>query len=228
MHERIVMTYECRHIMHNGAKCQSPSLRGKPYCYYHTRLHRFTAAPPPGPMDTIRIPVLEDRTAIQVALSQVLNDLASGRLDPKRVGLFLYGLQIATQIVERQGEVIPRETVETMTQTDTGEELGPKERICIDENCPTCPERGDCEFCDLDDEEDEEANAPAARQTLSAAQCVQRAVNRILPTVHGTASTAECSAHTAQCCAPLHSFTSSLIHCPSSQLTDLGPLITDN
>ena len=31
------MSHECRHIMPNGAKCQATALRGKPYCYLHTR-----------------------------------------------------------------------------------------------------------------------------------------------------------------------------------------------
>jgi hypothetical protein len=35
----------CRPIMPSGARCHAPALRGKPYCYCYTRLHRFTAAP---------------------------------------------------------------------------------------------------------------------------------------------------------------------------------------
>jgi len=49
----------CRHIMPSGAKCHAPALRGKPYCYYHTRLHRFTAAPPIEVDGNLRLPVLQ-------------------------------------------------------------------------------------------------------------------------------------------------------------------------
>ena len=35
------MHYECRHIMPNGARCQSPALRGKVYCYFHFKLHHL-------------------------------------------------------------------------------------------------------------------------------------------------------------------------------------------
>jgi hypothetical protein len=35
----------CRPIVPNGARCHVPALRAKPYCCFHTRLHRFTAAP---------------------------------------------------------------------------------------------------------------------------------------------------------------------------------------
>jgi hypothetical protein len=197
------MTYECRHIMHNGTKCESPALRGKPYCYNHERFHRYTAAPTPGPMDTIQLPVLEDRSAILIALSKVLNGLASGRLDPRRVGLFLYGLQIATQIVDHKSDIVPSRTVDSVTQTDTGEELGPEKQMCNDENCPDCPERDTCEFCNLEEEDDEgneeEVKAQPHPRTLTAAQHLLLAVNRILPTVHGTASTAHRSLSTAHC-----------------------------
>ena len=97
----------CRPIMPSGAKCHAPALRGKPYCYYHTRLHRFTAAPPIEVDGNLRLGVLEDRSAIQIALAQVLDALYSGRLDPRRAGLSLYGIQIASQNVERNPLIIP-------------------------------------------------------------------------------------------------------------------------
>ena len=43
-----VFSTECRHIMPSGAKCHAMALRAMPYCYFHTRLHRFAAAPSPG------------------------------------------------------------------------------------------------------------------------------------------------------------------------------------
>ncbi len=119
------MSHECRHIMPNGAKCQSPALRDKPYCYFHTRLHRFTAGPI-GVMESLRLPVLEDRSAIQ----------------------------IASQNVERKFDIIPSSTVESITLTDTGEELGPVEHICDPDDCATCADRGTCE--DYEPEEDEQ------------------------------------------------------------------------
>ncbi len=32
------MVLECRHIKLSGGKCGSPALRGKPYCYFHSRM----------------------------------------------------------------------------------------------------------------------------------------------------------------------------------------------
>lgn len=35
----------CRHIKANGLRCQSPSLRAEPFCYFHARLHKDHPAP---------------------------------------------------------------------------------------------------------------------------------------------------------------------------------------
>ena len=211
-----MISYECRHIMPSGSKCGSIALKDKPYCYAHTRLHRAMAAPPPGPMDSLHFPVLEDRHVIQIAVSQVLNSLCSGSLDPRRVGLALYGLQIASQNVDRTGDVIPFGTVESVTETESGDELAPIEHICDPSKCFVCPERDSCEEALLTDEEQERAIAqirkraverramaaanrpkPAGQSAVSAAQsppspapCALPAVNGTLPIVHAAASPA--------------------------------------
>jgi hypothetical protein len=149
------MSSECRHIMPSGVKCHAIALKGKPYCYAHTRLHRFTAAPPSDPMDTIQLGVLEDRHAILIAIAKVTDALCSGRLDTRRAGILLYSIQLATQNVDKS-PVIPHETVEFMTETDTGEELGPANYICDDNKCAACPERHTCELCEIDEDEEEE------------------------------------------------------------------------
>ncbi len=113
--------------MPNGAKCHSPALRGKPYCYFHSRLHQI-AVQPKSPNETLTIPVLEDRCAIQLALSQVLSALASGQIDPRRAALLLYGLQIASQNVERKGAVLPFSGVTSVEISEDGNELGPIRR----------------------------------------------------------------------------------------------------
>ena len=140
------MSHECRHIMPNGAKCHAAALRGKPYCYFHTRLHRLTSQPPIRPDGDLRLPVIEDRSAIQVAIAQVFDALCSNRIDSRRAGLFLYGIQIASQNVQRSLCMIPRDAVESITETEVGEELGPEERICdVPEDCVDCPERTTCD-----------------------------------------------------------------------------------
>ena len=94
----------CRHVKTNGTRCKAPSLTGGTWCYFHHRLHqrhtafRSTAATRgyliPG--QHIELNVLEDRESVQVALSVVINALATGQLDIKRATALLYGLQLAS------------------------------------------------------------------------------------------------------------------------------------
>ncbi len=135
----------CRHIMSSGARCASPSLQGTPYCYYHTRQHKVVKTRPAPADGQLQLPILEDRSAVQLALSQVLSALASEKLDPKRAGLFLYGLQIASQNVERQYDIVPITAVQSMTHDADGEELAPEQRFCErPEDCVACREKEHC------------------------------------------------------------------------------------
>src|SRR5271168_592103 len=94
----------CRHIKTNGLQCHDPSLNDAPYCYFHTRLHQRHAAfrHTPAtrgyliPSQHIELTALEDRESVQVALSVVINALATGKLDIKRATALLYGLQLAS------------------------------------------------------------------------------------------------------------------------------------
>ena len=94
----------CRHIRTNGTRCKSPSLTAEKWCYFHHRLHdrhktyRHTEATRgylvPG--QHIELTALEDRESVQLALSCVINALATGRLETKRATALLYGLQLAS------------------------------------------------------------------------------------------------------------------------------------
>ncbi len=148
------MYFECRHIMHNGARCHSPALRGKDYCYYHSHLHkRAKSSSARAADDPLSLPFLEDRSAIQVAVSQILDALGSAKLDPQRAGLLLYGLQIASQNVERNQDILPFKAVESISHSSEGDELAPELRICeSSDDCSTCNQRITCP--DVEPEED--------------------------------------------------------------------------
>jgi hypothetical protein len=153
------MFYECRHIMPNGNKCHAPALRAKPYCYFHSRLHTARKAPAPAANVPLKLGVLEDKCAIQVAVAQVLDALGSSRIDPRQAGIFLYGIQLVSQNVERRQDVIPFCAVESMTTTRGGDEMGPAMLVCKDgDDCSTCPHRDICKIQDqvkeMDDDED--------------------------------------------------------------------------
>ena len=139
------MSYmECRHIKSNGCKCEAPALRGLPYCYFHARLHRAlhrqkAEAAPALPDAVLDLPAVEDRTAVQLALTQVLQGMGAKRIDPRRGTQLLYGLQIAAQLIDPARPIEDSEYVQTLTTGEDGDELGPQQFICEkDEKCDDC------------------------------------------------------------------------------------------
>jgi hypothetical protein len=108
--------------MPSGGECHGYALKGGPFCYFHTRLH-LAAKKPPGVDDSIEIPFLEDRCAIQVTITQVLRAIVNNTIDRHRAGLLLYGIQLALQSVDRNNWAIPCGTVEAISLTPDGDEL---------------------------------------------------------------------------------------------------------
>lgn len=74
-------------------------MKGRAYCYYHTRLRVRRLAMAKAQVDNkpwrLDLPPLEDMYAVQSAISHVLEALASDALDRKIGALILYGLQQA-------------------------------------------------------------------------------------------------------------------------------------
>ena len=90
--------YQCRHIFTDGRRCASPCLRQEEFCYYHHTTRRPVADPRQrrSRRSTFDLPHPEDRSAIQSSIGEVLRRIASNDIDPRRAGLLLYGLQIAS------------------------------------------------------------------------------------------------------------------------------------
>ncbi len=78
----------CAHFKANGDRCGSPAVSGQDLCYFHAQ-----ALADERP---VRLPVLEDANAIQVAVMIVMDGLYRGNLNYKKAALLLYGLQIAS------------------------------------------------------------------------------------------------------------------------------------
>ena len=152
------MYKECRHVMPGGAKCKAPALNAKPYCYYHDRLHRNGSVKKTRAKDGIALEPLEDRHAIQLALSRVLCALAEGTIDPARAGKLLYGFQVATYYAAQMPIFLEENPVRSLEQSSDGQDLGPMKIRCFkDDDCKTCPfrEAGECAGEDEEEEEDD-------------------------------------------------------------------------
>ncbi|MGI8770960.1 MAG: hypothetical protein ACR2JE_05960 [Acidobacteriaceae bacterium] len=135
------MHQECRHIKTSGEKCRAAALHKSHWCFFHERSRRkprhqqsqtriptqdagAIAVNSGQEHNPIPMPLIEDRSSVQIALSRILGSLAAGGLDPRRAGLLLYGLQIASQNTKK--DLVPLTTVRTITYAADGSPLGPK------------------------------------------------------------------------------------------------------
>jgi hypothetical protein len=94
----------CRHILASGQQCGSPAMRGERFCYYHhsTRKPVVDLQRRQARRNSFDLTAPRNRTAIQDSLGKVLTRIASNDIDPRRAGLLLYALQIASTNLSRQ------------------------------------------------------------------------------------------------------------------------------
>ena len=95
----------CRHIKSNGLQCRGAALSESVFCYFHRKLnegHSLYRSTLVGRRDLlnrghiIALPAMEDRVAVQLAISEVVNALACNFIDTKRAYALLFGLQLAS------------------------------------------------------------------------------------------------------------------------------------
>jgi hypothetical protein len=72
---------------------------------------------------SLDLPPIEDAASIQLALIDVLQALAANQLDPKRAGLLLYGLQVASVNVKN---TLSHSDIRTVSHTEDGIPLAPQ------------------------------------------------------------------------------------------------------
>src|SRR5271170_786111 len=129
--------YQCRHIFTDGRRCASPCLRQEEFCYYHHTTRKPIANPHQrrSRRSTFHLPLPEDRSAIQSSIGEVLQRIASNDIDPRRAGLLLYGLQIASlnlpkqRNTQRNAKPEPVETVQEITIDPTLGILAPRAEV---------------------------------------------------------------------------------------------------
>jgi len=149
----------CRHIQTRGVQCGSPALTGGQWCYYHAHLHqthtRFRHTPATRgyliPGQHIELAPLEDRESVQIALSVVINALATGQLETRRATALLYGLQLASMNTARlRTEPFAPDVVRDVHSTPEGLDLAEPGAVLI-----FTPDQDEESDNDEDENEDE-------------------------------------------------------------------------
>jgi hypothetical protein len=155
----------CRHLRINGGRCNAMALNGKAFCYFHMHNRRKPSTKPaqsntvdygsipvnapvaPTPLH-LEVPLLEDRTAIQVSITRIVLALAANEIDPKRAGLLLYALQIASSNLRHDLTVDP-EDMPAVVLTTSGDEIAPAETVFEDEDLKGHKKSCNCDKCEF-------------------------------------------------------------------------------
>ncbi len=145
------MASKCRHIMPNGHQCNAYALQGKDLCYFHTRRRHV----PGKPADFVEIPLLEDRCAIQVTITQILRAVVNKTIERAQAQLLIYGLQLALQSVDRQGAPMAYKTVKAFSESSDGEDLAVDPDEYEDDEDDDDEEEDSVDSDDSDDSDDD-------------------------------------------------------------------------
>lgn len=93
-----VIVPSCQHIKANGIQCGSPALRSGRFCYFHQQWrnrNKRMISRARHCLATTPSPLLEDAKSIQLALSEVVQQLLARQIDNKTAGMILYALHTA-------------------------------------------------------------------------------------------------------------------------------------
>jgi len=118
----------CQHIKINGERCGAPALHERNFCRFHNccRSAEFdisiSAAEPAA---FFYLPTLEDAASIQATITQVCEHLLHRRLDPKKAGVVLYGMQVALSNLDR----LSKENTQHHTHESSSSVPAPPEAI---------------------------------------------------------------------------------------------------
>lgn len=93
----------CHHIKSNGVRCGSPALRNERLCYFHRAWRPITLFP-----SKYMLPVLEDASSIQLAITRVIAMTLDQIIEPKMATTVLYALQIASCNLHRMDLETPK------------------------------------------------------------------------------------------------------------------------
>jgi hypothetical protein len=90
--------YQCHHIFPDDARCGSPRMRDEQFCYYHHDTRRAIVRPHDRILrrSTFSLFTPTSQNAILESLGEVMTRVAVNDIDPRRAGLLLYALQLAS------------------------------------------------------------------------------------------------------------------------------------
>jgi hypothetical protein len=141
----------CRHIRTSGGRCRSAALPSQHFCHYHLTQRKSAAITTKGELAVatpLELPPIEDRFSVQIAIGRILSALASGTMDPRHAGLFLYGVQIAASNLPREDAALtPSGAVRRVVLTRQNEQVAEAETVFEEDDTKGHKKNCDCNAC---------------------------------------------------------------------------------
>ena len=93
---------QCEHIHGDGARCLSPAMHRRSFCYMHWRLreHKLTVPEP-----EFQLPTIDSEASIVLASTQIASAVLAGKLDTRKARVVLACLKMAVESLRRQQDV---------------------------------------------------------------------------------------------------------------------------
>jgi hypothetical protein len=151
----------CSHIKENGIKCGSPALKYHTLCYFHYQWRRRIREGSNGSVGhftALRLPPLESKASLIMAIVQIQAALLDGCIDNKVAKTLLYGVQLAIQVKASDREISSPEG-----STFSNELRIEMEAERLDHNRPPL---GICDACKKSDECRSTADCPYSQTQI--------------------------------------------------------------
>ncbi len=94
---------QCEHIHGNGARCLSPAMHRRSFCYMHWRQREHKLAVPPEP--EFQIPTIDSEASVVLATNQIAHADLAGKLDTRKARVVLACLKMAVDSLRRMEDV---------------------------------------------------------------------------------------------------------------------------
>jgi hypothetical protein len=97
------MSEKCTHTLSSGSTCKSPAVRGSKLCFNHTP-NQTSRRKQRCEYEPFELPPLQNKSAVLVAISEVLYRLAMRRIKRSEADTLIHGLTVVARLMTEVDE----------------------------------------------------------------------------------------------------------------------------
>ena len=92
------MSNICEHLQNDGVRCPHRAMYRRLFCYQHWRLHEHPVA---ASQPSYVLPVINDESALRLALTEVMRGVLSGKLETSQARFLVKALRLSADSFRR-------------------------------------------------------------------------------------------------------------------------------